>query len=111
MKNKSLIATALLKFGLAIVFLIASTKMPYKYYEFVRVAGFVGFIIVAFTEYQKSSKTLALFWLLSAIIINPLKKVVLHKEYWVIIDISLAVVLLISACIEGLRIYNTKNDN
>jgi hypothetical protein len=104
MKNESLIGTGLLKFGLAIVFLVASTKMPYKYYEFVRVAGFVGFLILAFTEYQKLNKTLALFWLLYAIIINPLKKVVLHKEYWMVSDVTLAVILIISIYIDVKRI-------
>jgi|GEM_PF-5103797 hypothetical protein len=98
--------TILLKIALAIIFLFASTKMPYKYYEFVRIAGFVGFIIVAFTEYQKSNKTLAVFWLLAAIIINPLKKVVLHKEYWVVIDVALAVVLLVSVFTDVVRTYN-----
>ena len=83
-----------IKIGLAILLFLCLIDMPYGYYQFVRFAGMIGFAILAFNENETGSKNWAIFWIASAILINPIFKISLGRELWNIVDVIWGVVLL-----------------
>lgn len=83
----------ILKFILILLFLVCWLDMPYSYFQFVRIIGMIGFAIIAYDEKQKGNERLAIFWGLSAIIINPIFKVSLGRFLWNIIDLIWATIL------------------
>lgn len=89
-----------IKIVLATLFLGCLFNWEYGYYQIVRFLGMVGFVILAYGNYAKD-KLWFLMWLSSAILINPIFKIVLGRELWNMIDIAWVILLFIS-------IFNTK---
>lgn len=89
----SKVAITIFKIILILLFLLCWLDMPYTYFQFVRSIGMIGFAIIAYDEKQKGNERLAIFWGLSAIIINPIIKVSLGRLLWNIIDLIWASIL------------------
>ena len=89
---------AIIKLVLIALFLGCLADWPYGYYQLVRFAGMVGFIMLAGLD--KGSQPLLIFWVSSAILINPFFKVSLGREVWNLVDIFWAVVLLATLVFE-----------
>ena len=87
----------IVKTGLALLFLGCLADMPYGYYQLVRFLGMIGFLWLAFKENEKGNRGLLVFWLSSALLINPLVKISLGRSLWNVIDVIWAIVLLLSA--------------
>ena len=87
----------IVKSGLSLLFLGCLANMPYGYYQLVRFLGMVGFLWLAFQENEKGNKGLLVFWLSSALLINPIFKISLGRELWNVIDILWAVILVLTA--------------
>jgi hypothetical protein len=85
----------LIKIGLALLLLCCLADMPYGYFQFVRFVGMIGFGLLGFQEKEKGNDFFV-FWLLSALLINPIFKISLGRELWNIIDIIWAIVLIAS---------------
>jgi len=86
----------LLKVLLSIVFLLCLLRMPYWYYQLIRIFGMVGFIYFAYADNKDKIKITPQLFVIAAIIINPIIKIPFRRNTWQIIDIILAVVLLFS---------------
>ena len=84
----------IIKIGLALLFLGCLAEMPYGYFQFVRFSGMIGFALLAFREKEKNNGIFAIFWLLSAVLINPIFKVSLGRGLWNIVDVIWAIVLI-----------------
>lgn len=93
----------IIKIGLAILFFGCLAEMPYGYFQFVRFLGMIGFGLLAFQEKEKGNDGFFIFWLLSAILINPIFKISLGRGLWNAIDVIWAVVLI------GTLFYNPTN--
>ena len=91
----------ILKILLAIAFLLCLLKMPYWYYQLIRVVAMVGFIYFAYLDSKEKIKITPILFVLSAIIINPIIKIPFHKNDWQIIDIIFAVILILSLFWKG----------
>ena len=85
----------LLKIGLSILLLLCLLDMPYGYYQLIRMLGMIIFGILAINV-QKTNQRWFVFWLTSAILINPFIKVSLGRLIWNFVDVIWAVSLLIS---------------
>lgn len=85
----------ILKIILAILFVGCLFDMPYGYYQFIRLAGVVGFGVLAYDQYHKNTFWFSL-WLISAVLINPFFKVHLDRFLWNAIDVTWAVCLVFS---------------
>jgi hypothetical protein len=90
----------LLKIILSGLLFIAVGERAYDYYEFLRVVGFIALAIIAYFELGAQKNGFALFWFLSALILNPFFKVTLQKNYWVIVDLLLGLTLISTALWE-----------
>jgi len=83
---------SIIKIGLAILFVICLTDMPYGYFQLVRFIGVIGFLYLAFNEHQR--KNWKMFYIISAILINPIFKISLGRGLWNIIDVAWSVILI-----------------
>lgn len=92
-----------IKIILAIIFFICLAKMPYGYYQFVRFAALVGFVILAYQASEKENKTEMIIYICLAVLFQPLIKIALGREIWNVIDIVVGILLL------ALLFYNPKN--
>jgi hypothetical protein len=85
------------KVVLAVLFVLCLADMPYGYYQLVRFLGMLGFAFLAFDEHENNNQGMFIFWLLSALLINPFIKVALGRTLWNIVDVIWAILLIISA--------------
>lgn len=82
------------KIPLAIAFFVALLDLPYGYYELLRTVGMVLFIIYGIEDYKRKDKYWAYFWFGSALLINPIFKIVLGRVLWNVIDVIWGVILI-----------------
>ena len=76
--------------------------MPYGYYQLVRFLGMVGFAILAYHNYE-SNRSMAILWIVSAILINPIFKITLGRALWNAVDVLWAALLMASIFTPQLR--------
>lgn len=74
--------------------------MPYGYFQFVRLLGMTGFIILAYLDSKKQDKSLMIVWICSAVLINPLIKIALGRTIWNIVDVIWSITLLTTLIVE-----------
>lgn len=79
-------------------------KMPYGYYQFMRIAVCGLFIWLAYIEYKKAVIITAVLSGLCAVLFNPIAKVYLHKKQWQSIDKGFVIVLMIWIIIDVILI-------
>ena len=80
------------KIVLALLCLLCLVEMPYSFYEFFRVVALASFVFLAFKEKNKGIWTL--FWIISALLVQPFYKFYITRPIWTIIDIIWAIALL-----------------
>ncbi len=85
-----------IKIILSILFLICLFDMPYGYYQLVRFLGMIGFAYLGYTELKTNRNNWTIFYIVSAILINPIFKISLGRELWNIVDVIWAVILFYS---------------
>lgn len=95
-----------IKLVLAAFFLGCLADWPYGYYQFVRFAGMVGFVMLATLD--KENQILLILWVSSAVLINPFLKIHLGREVWNLVDVLWAVVLLASFVYDRKRMSSEK---
>ena len=96
---------AIIKLITSILLLGCILKMPYGYFQFIRLLGMTVFIWLAYIDSSKTNKYFLIIWVVSALLINPFIKVALGRSNWNIIDIVWAIILIISIWFDykGLR--------
>jgi hypothetical protein len=85
-----------IKISLAILFFICLAKMPYGYFQFVRLASLVGFGILAYKTNEEGTKTEAIIYVVLGILFQPLIKITLSREIWNIVDLIVGIGLIVS---------------
>ena len=93
----------ILAFFLALTIIIAVFPMPYEYYMGLRVFVFSASGFLLFDNYKTNGLNNKVYWLGVVIILyNPIIKVSLNKEIWMLINII--------ACVLFLSIYKELKD-
>lgn len=90
----------LIKIVIAVLLLCCLLKMPYGYFQFVRIGAFVGFVILSYLEFKMSRIAQTIFFVGCAILFNPIYKIYFTRPIWNTIDEILAIILLLWACFE-----------
>lgn len=85
-----------IKIVLAILFFLCLGDMPYGFYQFVRFAGLVGFVILAYQANQQGRQTEMIIYGGLALLFQPFFKIALGREMWNIVDVVVGIGLLIS---------------
>lgn len=74
--------------------------MPYGYYQIFRFIALVGFAILAYYEFEQKNIPLVIVFIALAVLFQPLVKVPLGRQVWVIIDVIIAVGLIVSVFVK-----------
>ena len=85
-----------IKIVLAVLFFLCLADMPYGYYQFVRFAGLVGFVVLAYQSNQQGRQTEMIIYGGLALLFQPFFKIALGREMWNIVDVVVGIGLLIS---------------
>ena len=80
----------------SVLLFIGVAPLPYGYYTLLRIVTTGVFIWAAFVSHERKYTTLSWIFLVGAILFNPIIKIHLPKEFWIIIDIAAATILLIN---------------
>jgi len=71
-------------------------KWEYGYYQLARFLAMVGFGLLSYINFE-TKKMWFLIWALSAILINPIFKIYLGRELWMIMDIIWIILLVFTS--------------
>ena len=85
-----------IKIILSILFIGALFKMPYNYYEIMRLIGMVGFARLGYNELKRENSSFMIIWFASALLINPFFKLALGRDLWNVIDVIWVLLLFFS---------------
>ena len=85
-----------IKLIIAILLFLCLAKMPYGYYQFVRLAGLVGFSVLAYQAKEENKQTEMVIYGALALLFQPFYKIALGRELWNIVDVLVGVGLLLS---------------
>jgi hypothetical protein len=92
-----------IKFILSILFLLCLFEMPYGYYQLVRIAGLVGFALLAYISNQRNHGREVIIYIALALLFQPFIKVALGRSIWNIVDVAVATWLIIPLFIKWLK--------
>jgi hypothetical protein len=70
--------------------------MPYGYYQFVRFAGLVGLVILAYQANQQGRQIETIIYSALALLFQPFFKIALGRQIWNIVDVVVGLGLLAS---------------
>jgi len=100
--NQSTMPTVTLRrltFSLAALLFVCLLDMPYGYYQFVRLAATVLFVVLGVHAMNKGSQGMMILWFTLALLFQPLFKIALGREPWNGVDAAVGIVLIL----DGLR--------
>ena len=79
----------------ATMLFIGAAPLPYGYYTLLRLVVTGVFIWAAFVSYERKYDILPWVFGVGAILFNPLIKIHLPKELWMVIDVATGIFLLV----------------
>ena len=100
MLKKKFTTRNLVKIALAILLLICIFDIPYGYYQLLRFIAVVGFAILAYYEYERKNIPLVFVFAGLAMLFQPLEKVALGRQAWIIVDVLVAVGLILTVFVR-----------
>jgi hypothetical protein len=86
----------LIKIGLAVLLLICLFQMPYGYYQLIRYVALVGFSVLAYYEFERKNIPVGILFIGAAFLFQPVVKIPLGRDVWMIVDVVLAIGLIVS---------------
>ena len=90
-----------IKLIISILFLLCLLHMPYSYYQGVRFAGLIGFVLLAYNSYKQKEIEVMIIYIGLAVLFQPFVKIALGRSGWNIVDVVVAVGLLASVIRGG----------
>jgi hypothetical protein len=85
-----------IKIVLAILLIICLFNLPYGYYQFVRIAGLIGFAYLAYQAHEQGRQTEMFIYGGLALLFQPFFKISLGRQMWNVVDVVVGIGLLIS---------------
>ena len=78
----------------SVMLLLAILKMPYGFYQILRLLTVSGCLIIAYNEFKKDGwNNLVTIAIIGVVTMNPIFPIRLSKEWWHIIDIFMAILI------------------
>ena len=90
----------LIKIALAVLLLICLFHMPYGFYQLFRYVALVGFAVLAYYEYERKNISLVIVFVGLVLLFQPIAKVALGRQAWMIVDVVVAAGLVLSLFIK-----------
>jgi hypothetical protein len=89
-----------IKIVLSILFFVCLADMPYGFYQLVRFAGLLGFVILAYKAHEQGRQTEMIIYGGLALLFQPFFKMALGRQVWNIVDIIVGLGLILSLWIK-----------
>jgi hypothetical protein len=86
----------LIKIALAVLLLICLFQMPYGFYQLFKYIALVGFAILAYYEYERKNIPLVIVFMGLVLLFQPVAKVALGRQAWMVVDVVVAAGLVVS---------------
>lgn len=83
-----------IKLVLAGLLFLCLLKMPYGYYQFIRLVSLVVFSVLAIKAVDNKNTLGVVFYAGLAILFQPLIKIPLGRELWNLIDVIVGIILI-----------------
>lgn len=99
---KEYLMKILIKSILTILLIGCIARMPYGYYQFIRIFGCIGFSYLAYIEFEENKIVTFILCVAAAILFNPIAKIYLERKLWNKIDIVVAILLVIWIIIDAI---------
>jgi hypothetical protein len=96
------------KIILAILLFLCLLDMPYGYYQFVRFASMVVFVILGYYAIEEKKEVEAIIYFALAVLFQPLFKIALGRTIWNVIDVVVGCGLILSIVLSSLNLYGVK---
>jgi hypothetical protein len=96
-----------IKISLVILLLGCLLEMPYGYYMLVRFVATCAFLLFSYNSKLKGHEGVALFYLVLALLFQPVFKIVLGRFIWNIVDVIVSSILIISLYSDFNSIHKT----
>lgn len=87
---------ARIKTVLALLFFVCLARMPYGYYELVRIAALIGFAILAYTAFIRNAIIEVIVYGGLALLFQPFLKIALGRTLWNVVDVIVGIGLIAS---------------
>lgn len=85
-----------IKIILALLFFICLFQLPYGFYQFVRFAALIGFVVLAYRAHQHGHQTEMVIYAALALLFQPFFKIALGRTIWIIVDVVVGLGLIAS---------------
>lgn len=82
--------------------------MPYGYYQFVRFASMVVFVILGYYAMEEKKEAEAFVYFTLAVLFQPLFKIALGRTIWNVVDVVVGLGLMLSIIFRNMRVYAEK---
>lgn len=87
--------TVIIKLLIAALLIGCLFNVPYGYFQFIRIAGCIGFAYLAYNEFNYKRNITGILSVACAILLNPVYKIHFTRKLWNDIDLVIAILLLI----------------
>lgn len=84
----------ILKIIISVLLLLCLLKMPYGYYQLVRLVSFASFLVIANIAHKEEQNNLMYLFIFFAILFQPFIKIALGRQIWNIVDVVVVVLLI-----------------
>jgi hypothetical protein len=99
----------IIRIGLTILLIGCLFKVPYGYFTFVKIASCIGFLYLAFTEFESRRQITGTLCVLCAILLNPIFKIHFTRKTWNLIDEIIAGLLILWVIIDLILMFRNRN--
>ena len=84
-----------LKLIMAVLLLLCLAKMPYGYYQLVRIVSMIAFAIMTYQYYENKKMPFAITFGGLVLLFQPFIKVAFGRTMWNVVDVIVAVGLIV----------------
>lgn len=89
------------KLFLIVMLLLCLLKMPFGYFQLVRILGILSFGYLAYWDFKEKIKYTPQIFIVLAAVFNPIIKVSFSRDLWQIVDVISAVIVGVTILIEN----------
>jgi hypothetical protein len=97
-----------IKLGLIIMIFIGLERMPYSYYEMLRISLFLGSISLIIIDIISKNFYFIIFYFVTLVLFNPIDKIYFKRDIWHMIDTAVIGVLIITIIFDLIKIFKRK---
>lgn len=95
-----------IKIILPLLFFLCLFSLPYGFYQFVRFAALIGFVVLAYRAYQQGLQTEMVIYGALALLFQPFFKFALGRTMWIIVDVVVGLGIIASIWLLNGRATN-----